>query len=213
MGRWLNLLLLCFALSAFGTTTASASQIAITHITIIDVRDGSRQQDMSVLISGDRTGVIGSSKKVQLPKQSRVIDGHAKFLIPGLWDMHVHSDGGDRVLRLLLAYGITGIRDMAGDVAKLADARRRITSGELTVPRLVFAGPMLKGPPSQADDWTWIIHSSEEACNAIDRLVELRVDFIKVHDGLGRELSCNRCCQQREGHLVRGARASFDDTS
>ena len=187
MGRWLNLLLLCFALSAFGTATASASQIAITHITIIDVRDGSRQQDMSVLISGDRIGVIGSSKKVQLPKQTRAIDGHRKFLIPGLWDMHVHTNGEDRVLRLLLACGITGIRDMAGDVAKLADARRRITSGELTGPRLVFAGPMLEGPPSQADDWTWIIHSSEEARNAIDRLVELRVDFIKVHDGLARE--------------------------
>ncbi len=187
MGRWLNLPLLCFALSAFGTATTSASQIAITHLTIIDVRDGSRQQDMSVLISGDRIGVIGSSKKVQLPKQSRVIDGHGKFLIPGLWDMHVHTDGEDRVLRLLLAYGITGIRDMAGDVAKLADARRRIASGELTGPRLVFAGPMLEGPPSRADDWTWIIHSSEEARNAIDRLVELRVDSIKVHDGLERE--------------------------
>jgi hypothetical protein len=163
MPRWLNLLLLCFAPSALGTAPIPPSQIAITHITIIDVRDGSRQQDMSVLISGDRIGVIGSSKKVQLPKQTRVIDGHGKFLIPGLWDMHVHTDGEDRVLRLLLAYGITGIRDMAGDPAKLADARRRITSGELTGPRLVFAGPMLEGPPSQADDWTWIIHSSEEA--------------------------------------------------
>ena len=57
----------------------------------------------------------------------------------------------------------------------------------MTGPRLVFAGPMLEGPPSQADDWTWIIHSPEEARNAIDQLVELRVDFIKVHDGLARE--------------------------
>jgi imidazolonepropionase-like amidohydrolase len=46
---------------------------------------------------------------------------------------------------------------------------------------------MLEGPPSQADDWTWIIHSPEEARNAVNRLVELRVDFIKVHDGLARE--------------------------
>jgi len=85
------------------------------------------------------------------------------------------------------------------------DARRRITSGEVIGPRLVFAGPMLAGPPSQADDWTWIIHSPEEARNAVDRLVELRVDF---HQGTrwpgARELSDNRCCQQREGHLVLG---------
>jgi imidazolonepropionase-like amidohydrolase len=101
--------------------------------------------------------------------------------------MHFHSDGDDRLLHLLIAHGITGIRDMAGDAAKLADSRRRIRSGELTGPRLVFSGPMLEGPPSQADDWTWIIHSPEEARKAIDRLVELHVDFIKVHDGLARE--------------------------
>lgn len=116
-----------------------------------------------------------------------MIDGRGKYLVPGLWDMHVHSDGDDRALHLLIAYGITAVRDMAGDVAKLADARRRITSGELIGPRLVFAGPMLEGPPSHADDWTWIVHSPEEARNAVNRLVGLRVDFIKVHDGLARE--------------------------
>jgi len=146
MGRWLNLPLLCFALSAFGTATTSASQIAITHLTIIDVRDGSRQQDMSVLISGDRIGVIGSSKKVQLPKQSRVIDGHGKFLIPGLWDMHVHTDGEDRVLRLLLAYGITGIRDMAGDVAKLADSATSHRVGRIDWTAAGVRGPHARGP-------------------------------------------------------------------
>jgi hypothetical protein len=174
-------------LGPFVTVPTLSAQTAITNVTIINVRDGSAQHDMSVLISGHRIGVIGSSKKVQLPKQARLIDGHGKFLIPGLWDMHVHTDGEDRVLRLLLANGITGIRDMAGNVTKLADARRRIMSGELTGPRLVFAGPMLEGPPSQADDWTWIIRSPEEARYAIDRLMELHVDFIKVHDGLARE--------------------------
>jgi imidazolonepropionase-like amidohydrolase len=91
------------------------------------------------------------------------------------------------VLHLLLANGITGVRDMGGDIAKLADARRRIDSRELVAPRLVFAGPMLKGPPSEADEETWIIHSPEEAWHAVERLVELHVDFIKVHDNLARE--------------------------
>jgi len=76
---------------------------------------------------------------------------------------------------------------MGGDVAKLSDARRRITAGELGGPRLVFAGPMLKGPPSEADDATWIIHSPDEARQTVDRLVGLHVDFIKVHDNLSRD--------------------------
>jgi imidazolonepropionase-like amidohydrolase len=189
MRRWLNLLFLCVVLSAFRTAAAPASTIGITHITIIDVSAGTIKLDMTVLIQGDRiTAVRPSKNKESLPaKEIQVIDGRGKFLLPGLWDMHAHTDGDDRVLRLFTAYGITGVRDMAGDAAKLADARRRIASGELTGPQLVFSGPMLEGPPSQADDWTWIIHSPEEARSAIDRLVELRVDFIKVHDGLARE--------------------------
>jgi imidazolonepropionase-like amidohydrolase len=180
---------LCFALTALRAVAASPSRIAIIHVSVIDVRAGTITPDMTVLIQGDRiTEVRPSKNNESLPaKDIQVIDGRGKFLLPGLWDMHVHTDGEDRVLHLLLANGITGVRDMAGDATKLADARRHIRSGEVTGPRLVFAGPMLEGPPSQADDWTWIIHSPEEARNAVNRLVELRVDFIKVHDGLARE--------------------------
>src|SRR2546423_1866222 len=189
MKRWVNLFCLCFALTALRAVAASPSKIAIIHVSVIDVRAGTIKPDMTVLIQGDRITEVRPSKKNESlsAKDIQLIDGRGKFLLPGLWDMHVHTDGEDRVLHFLLANGITGVRDMAGDAAKLADARRRITSGELTGPRLVFSGPMLEGPPSQADDWTWIIHSPEEARNAVDRLVELRVDFIKVHDGLARE--------------------------
>src|SRR5271167_1908 len=123
------------------------SQIALTHITVIDVRDGSTNADMTVLVLGNRISAVGWSKDTRLPKQARVVDGRGKFLIPGLWDMHVHTDGDARALRLLLASGITGVRDMGGDVAKLAESRRRIVTGDLAGPRLLFAGPMLKGPP------------------------------------------------------------------
>jgi imidazolonepropionase-like amidohydrolase len=188
MRRCLNLVLFCFALSVARTASVPVSEIALIHIAIIDVRAGSIQSDMTVFIAGDRISAVRpSGKEILSTKDIKVIDGRGKFLLPGLWDMHAHTDGDSRVLHLLLAYGVTGIRDMGGDVAKLIDARRRIASGHLVGPRLVFAGPMLEGPPSQADDWTWIIHSPEEARNAVNRLVELRVDFIKVHDGLARE--------------------------
>ena len=189
MSLRLNVILFWFALSAVQGAVGSQSKIAITHVSVIDVRAGTIKKDMTVLIVGGRISAVRTAKRNERPptKEMEVIDGRGKYLIPGLWDMHAHSDGDDRVLRLFIAYGITGIRDMAGDAAKLADARRRIMSGKLTGPRLVFSGPMLEGPPSQADDWTWIIHSPEEARHAVDRLVELRVDFVKVHDGLSRQ--------------------------
>ena len=181
--------LFCFALGAFGTATLASSQIAITHVAVIDVRAGTIKPDMTVLIEGDGIAAVRpSSDKESLPAgETQVVDGRGKFLLPGLWDMHVHTDGEDRLLRLLLANGITGIRDIAGDVTKLTVAKRRINSGKLIGPRLVFAGPMLEGPPSVADEATWIIHSPEEARRAVERLVELHVDFIKVHDHLSRE--------------------------
>jgi len=189
MRRWVNLFCLCFALTALRAVAASPSKIAIIHVSVIDVRAGTIKPNLTVLIQGDRITEVRPSKNNESlsAKDIQVIDGRGKFLLPGLWDMHVHTDGEDRVLHFLVANGITGVRDMAGDTAKLADARRRIMSGGVIGPRLVFAGPMLEGPPSQADDWIWIIHSPEEARNAVDRLVELRVDFIKVHDGLARE--------------------------
>ncbi len=143
---------------------------------------------MMVLISGNRISAFGSSSEIPLPKTIRVIDGRGKFLIPGFWDMHIHTDGDDRALRSLLASGITGARDMGGDVAKLVEARRRIVSGNLAGPRLLLAGPALMGPPSERDSGDWVIHSRDEARHAVDSLATTwRVDFIKVYDGLARD--------------------------
>src|SRR5215467_7569219 len=94
-----------FALLVFGVFQANATtpiQIAITHVTIIDVHDGSAKPEITVLISGNRIFAVGPSEKIPIPKRSRVIDGQGKFLIPGLWDMHIHSDGDKRALRAMV---------------------------------------------------------------------------------------------------------------
>lgn len=161
--------------------------IAITHVTILDVRDGSTKADMTVLISGERISAVGPSKDTPLPRQAQIVEGQGKFLIPGFWDMHVHTNGDARALRLLLASGVTGVRDMGSDVAKITEARRRIVNGDLVGPRLLFAGPMLKGPPAEPDSDVWVIHSPAEARRAVNSLADLHVDFIKVHDGLARD--------------------------
>jgi imidazolonepropionase-like amidohydrolase len=189
MRRWLNLLLLCFALSALRRAATSPSEIAITHITVIDVKAGTIKPNMTVLIQGDRiTAVRPSENKESLPaKEIQVIDGRGKFLLPGFWDMHSTRTVMTAYCICFLQTGLQGFVTWRETSRKLADARRRIASGELMAPRLIFAGPMLEGPPSQADEETWIIHSPEEARHAVERLAGLHVDFIKVHDGLARE--------------------------
>jgi len=143
---------------------------------------------MTVLISDGRINAIGPSSEMATPKQVRVVDGRGKFLIPGLWDMHIHSDGDEHALQSLVAWGITGARDMGGDVRKVTTARRLIASGDWTGPRLLVAGPRLRGPPAEADEDVWVIDSSDEARRAVASLAGMHVDFIKVHDGLSRDV-------------------------
>jgi imidazolonepropionase-like amidohydrolase len=175
-------------LSTIPINATPPSHLAFVHVTIIDVRDGSAKPDMTVLISDDRIDAIGFSSDTPILKQVRVIDGRGKFLIPGLWDMHVHSDGDRHALQSLLQWGITGARDMAGDVWKVTTARRLIAAGDWTGPRLLVAGPRLMGPPGEPDEDVWVIHSPDEARRAVASLAGMNVDFIKVHDGLSRDV-------------------------
>ncbi len=108
--------------------------------------------------------------------------------MPGLWDMHVHSNGDRRALQLMLAAGITGVRDMGGDVHKLAAARQHVASGDWSGPRVIFAGPLLDGPPGESDSETWILRTPDQARDAVASLSALHVDFIKVHDRLARNV-------------------------
>jgi len=63
---------------------------AFTHVNIVDVTSGELKRDMTVVITGDRISAIGPSAGTSLPTDAKVIDSTGQFLIPGLWDMHVH---------------------------------------------------------------------------------------------------------------------------
>jgi len=181
----LGLLVLLVLRCVFGQTP---SDLAMVHVNVVDVRTGSVEHDATVLISGSKIKAVLLDKSAKVVTGARVIDAHGGYLIPGLWDMHVHSEGDKRVLRLMLASGITGIRDMGGDVYKLAEARRHIEAEDWDGPRILFAGPMLEGPPGESDNDMWIVHTPEEAQRAVASLAALHVDFIKVHDHLGRDV-------------------------
>jgi imidazolonepropionase-like amidohydrolase len=74
---------------------------------------------------------LETAASITVPSGARVIDGRGKFLIPGLWDMHVHvaMPGGRNVLPLYIANGVTGVRDMASDWATITKWRADIRSG------------------------------------------------------------------------------------
>src|SRR5262245_51513247 len=158
--------------------------IAIAHATVIDPAAGSIRPDMTVLVRGTRIEAAGASRSVRIPAGTRVIDATGKYVIPGLWDMHVHTDvpGGRALLGLFVANGVTGVRDMDGDIGHLRAFQRDIAAGSLSGPRMVVSGPYLAGQPVPLPHV--LVRTPEEAVAGVDSLARIHVDFIKVHNGM-----------------------------
>src|SRR5688572_21216726 len=86
------LLLISFALPAARSQEKLQQNIlAISDVTVIDATGVPAKPNMIVIITADRITTIAKTGKVAIPKNAQVIDGTGKFLIPGLWDMHVHT--------------------------------------------------------------------------------------------------------------------------
>lgn len=89
----LTFLLVAFCLVAKAqnrATSAPPSEIYITHVTVIDTETGKEATNQTAVISGGKIAVVAESKKLSAPTSARIVDGRGKYLIPGLWDMHVH---------------------------------------------------------------------------------------------------------------------------
>jgi imidazolonepropionase-like amidohydrolase len=170
------------ATSLLPATVACAPRVvAFTHVDLVDGRDSSVRRDQTVIVSGNRISVVAPSRTTRVPRNARVIDGRGKYLIPGLWDMHVHTaiTGGRDLLPLYVANGVTGVRDMAGDWDTIAGWRGEISRGRLVGPRLVASGPYLEGGDISIPHL--LARNPGEGRAAVDSLRSLGVDFVKIH--------------------------------
>jgi imidazolonepropionase-like amidohydrolase len=160
--------------------------LAFTHVTVIDCTGGRARSDQCVVIAGDRIAGIGRTGRVRLPADAQVIDAAGRFLIPGLWDMHVHVGSDSRYyLPLFIANGVTGIRIMAGLPAHL-QWRREVEVGATAGPRMVIASAILDGPKSFFTDHV-VVANGDEARAAVRKARQGGADFIKVHDLVPRD--------------------------
>lgn len=201
-----------------GNASAQGTTTAFTHVSVIDGRSPEMRTDRTVVIRGNRITAEGPASSVRVPAGARVIDGRGKFLIPGLWDMHVHTvmPGGRNVLQLYIANGVTGVRDMASDWATLTAWRGEVARGSLVGPRIVASGPYLEGGDVPIPHL--LVKAPADAAPAVDSLIRLGVDFIKVHGQLTPEsyFAIARAARARRipfaGHVSRtvGAAAASD---
>jgi imidazolonepropionase-like amidohydrolase len=169
-----------------GAATASP-QLVLTHVSVIDSTANAVRPDQSVVIVNGRIAAIGPSARIKLPKDARIVDGQGKFLVPGLWDMHVHIAGLNAdpawskqvLIPLLLANGVTGVRDMGGDLDTLLRWKREIEAGTLVGPHIVACGPFLVGSGSKTAE-QYPIANVDEARAAVRDLKRRGAEFIKI---------------------------------
>ena len=156
--------------------------LAFTHAMVVDATGAAAQPDMTVVITDDRITALG--KNAEIPTNAVVVDATGKFLIPGLWDMHVHWYEKD-YLPLFIANGVTGVRMMAGFPLH-HEWRKQIEQGLLTGPRLLIGSPLVDGP---RPFWPGSITAGNEAegRRAVLQVKQGRADFVKVYSALPRE--------------------------
>jgi imidazolonepropionase-like amidohydrolase len=161
--------------------------IAVSHVTVIDGADSVPRRDQTVIIRGTRIAVVGPAARTNVPAGTRVIDGRGRFLVPGFWDMHVHTavPDGRELLAAYVANGVIGVRDMAGDWATLTAWRHEIAAGVLIGPRIIASGPYIEGGETPIAHI--VARTPETARAAVESLKSLGVDFVKVHGRMSRE--------------------------
>lgn len=159
------------------------------NINIVDIVHNKILPHQSVVINKDLIKATGNRIDIQKRYQSNhIVDGTGKFILPSLWDMHVHF-GGDTLIhenKLLLplytAMGVSHVRDCAGDISDSVIAwKNAINQNQLQGPTIFTSGPKLEGPKSI---WPGDLEIGNEAelNTALDSLQKLEVDFVKITD-------------------------------
>jgi imidazolonepropionase-like amidohydrolase len=197
---------------------AWCQSLVIKDVTVIDATGTAAQPDMTVIVDRQSIVAIVPSSKAHLPKNAKIVDGAGKFLIPGLWDMHVHGASDARAPwshLLFLANGVVGVRDMAGPPDAHAWRAAQASSKDPS-PTIYLGSPIVDGPNPA---WPDSIVAADEAQGRqeVDQQQERGADFIKVYSRLPRNAyfaiaeEANKRGIPFEGHvpdLVTAAEAS-----
>ena len=187
-------MLLLLTLFSAHTHPAPLSQpLVLTHLNVIDVTDGSSQSNMTVIIQGNHIAAVGKTGEVSVPQSAQTIEAGGKYLIPGLWDMHAHTLTNDRYeysFPLLLANGITGVREMGNNLPpeKINELRQEILEGRRLGPRFgALTYSLVDGPGTQFDIAVEV-STPNQGRQLVKTYKEQGADFIKPYNLLAREV-------------------------
>ena len=180
----------CVLVLCFG---GLAQNLALSHVSIFDGRSPALKPDMTILVEGNSILRVGPSASLKVPPNYKVLPVRGRYIIPGLWDLHVHLAGlsadpawsGELLLPMLIQNGILGVRDMGGDPVTLQRWKTEIQEGKRIGPHIISAGKMIDG--AFEDPSVITVHSAADSTLAVDEISSSGSEFVKVLSGINRE--------------------------
>lgn len=155
-------------------------EVLVKNISIFDPKTGKLIPDRDIVVSDTRIAeVLPAGNYAGVAKT--VINGKGKYAVPGLFDNHVHmARMTEGAAALFLVYGITSIRDMGTEPARIVDWRKRISYGKFYGPRIVHAcGPMLESKGEERKDH-WLVKDPDDARKVVGRVAAAGMDCVKL---------------------------------
>ena len=179
------------------TSAIIPADLVIKNVTIIDAKNKERT-GKTVFIKDNRIVAVSSFNAATIPSSATIVDGKDQFLIPGLWDAHVHlsfeQDLTPAMFDLFLAYGITSVRDTGGELRLVLPQKAAANKDPKNTPRVMVAGPLLDGVPTVYDGSSanrpklGVGAGSVEAAEAlVEEFVGAGVDLLKAYEMLTPE--------------------------
>lgn len=168
--------------------------VVFKRVTIIDVKNGAVKSGMTVIVAGARISAVGRTGKIKIPKDAEIIDAAGKYLIPGLWDMHVHTltnNSYEWIFPMLIAHGVTGVRELGNNMPfeQRNIFRQEILEGRRVGPRLGSAtAKILDGPETSIPQVSTVVTTPDQARQLVRTYKQQGADFIKPYNLLSREV-------------------------
>lgn len=169
-------------------TNGLPAEWILRNVAVVDVESGTLNPGKAVAVSEETIIGIMDDDRLEMPSadgsQTRVIDGQGLTLIPGLWDMHTHLSLGDGLLQI--AAGVTSVRDLANDPARLEAIRRSFDTGDVIGPRSFAAGFIDKKSPFSAPTGR-LAENLDDALLMVREYAEMGYPQIKIYSSIEPE--------------------------
>jgi len=197
INKLLYFFIVIFLISCQSSGDFYKDAICIQNINIIDPSNG-LIENQTVIVQNEKIIKVVDSKTLILSEENKIIDGTGKYLMPGLWDAHIHfafmEDLAPSMFDLFLLHGITSVRDTGGKVDFVKNWKDKALANPTAAPRVMMAGPLLDGEPNVYDgsdvahpELSVGLDDVDAVSNAVNHLLDKNVDLLKAYEMLTPE--------------------------